>query len=170
MKKIFRNIFIKDNKDKELSPSQIEQKLDKISQSFFKGSGAWYSTCFNRPNELNKDNLLCHLRDYNWLARMIQKENNLYNIDIKTIEEYLKNSQLFNEQRDKYEKRIIFWQINWIKKGGEGWIVNHTYGGDFFSMGDKCDSIFRQGIIDTLTAIGMDREVIEESIEYYSDL
>lgn len=54
--------------------------------------------------------------------------------------------------------------------GGEGWIVSKEYGEDFIDWHEDCDIGFRKGIVDTLTAISMDIEAIEEGIEKNANL
>lgn len=49
--------------------------------------------------------------------------------------------------------------------GGENWLASKKYGGDLIIFSTMYDIGFRKGIVDTLTAIGMDSEAIEEGIE-----
>ena len=145
-------------------------KLNSAIRNFFPNTGVWYSSCFNRSKELNIDNLPCHLRDYKWMASMLQKEANLYDMDVDVIEGYITNSSLFNSLRDKYEKKIVKWQIEYMINGGEGWIVDSTYGGDFSTMDDKCVEQFRKGVFHTLISIGIDADVIDFCLQEYSDM
>lgn len=145
-------------------------KLNSAIRNFFPSTGVWYSHCFNKPTALNIDNLPCHLRDYKWMASMLQKQANLYDIDIEVIEGYIRSSNLFSSLRDKYEKKIVKWQINYIISGGEGWLVNSAYAGDFSTMEDKCVSEFRKGVFHTLTSIGIDAHVIDVCLQEYSDI
>lgn len=104
------------------------------------------------------------------MAALLQKESNLDDIDIDYIESYITNSKFFNSLRDKYEKKIIKWQIEYMINGGEGWIVDSMYGGDFSAMEDQCVNKFKNGVLQTLTAIGMDKIVIENCLQEYSDI
>lgn len=149
---------------------RLNEILDKATLEFFPQNGNWYSNCFRRPDELYMSNLPCHLRDDKWLANMLRKDKNLYAISPSYILEYVKNSDVFKENRHNYELEIVKWQINWMRKGGEGWIVDEELGGDFFNISSTADLAFRKGVVDTLTAIGMNLEVIEEGIEKNSSL
>ena len=139
--------------------------LNDASDKFFPKEGSWYSSCFRRGTELRKGNLPCNLRNNKWMALMLKEDQNLLMISTRYIEKYMKRSEHFNECRHNYELEIVKWQINWMRNGGEGWIVDEELGGDFFMMSPVCDIAFRKGIVDTLTRIGMDREVVEEGIE-----
>ena len=76
----------------------------------------------------------------------------------------------FIESRHNYELKIVKWQIDFIKNGGEGWICDDNYGGDAMMFTSVCDLGFRKGVLDTLLAIGMDQEVIEEGLEKYANM
>ena len=67
---------------------------------------------------------------------------------------------------------IIRWQspIEWIKNGGENWICDDELGGEFTLLSPVCDLGFRKGVVDTLLEIGMDKDVIEEGLEKFSDI
>lgn len=149
---------------------RVNNILDTATMKFFPKTGEWYGTCFSRPTELHMDNLPCHLRDELWLAQMFRYEQKIYNVNFEQILDYVKTSNFFKKQREQYEKRIVKWQIKWMINGGEGWIVDSMYGGDFSSMEDKCETQFRKGVITTLCAIGLNRKIIEISLEEYSDL
>ena len=144
--------------------------MDDAVLNFFPKDGSWYSNCFRRSNDLGMSNLPCHLRDTKWLAEMFRTNQKLFMISTRYIEKYMKSSEHFNECRHNYELEIIKWQINWMRNGGEGWIVDEELGGDFFMMSPVCDLAFRKGVVDTLTRIGMDREVVEEGIEKNADM
>lgn len=145
--------------------SKLYKILDRATIEFFPKNGQWMSSCFKQPLDLNMDNLPCHLRDSEWLAKMLRQQQNLYYINSNQILEYVKTSDFFLEQRKNYERKIVEWQIRWMNSGGEGWIVDDEYGGDSLNMDPRCDIGFRKGIVDTLTAIGMDKYAIEEGIE-----
>ncbi len=48
-----------------------------------------------------------------------------------------------------------------MKNDGENWLCEN----EFYLFSPNCDYIFRKGIVDTLLAINMDKDVIEEGIE-----
>lgn len=160
-----RNAIIKNqgeqdiNKEEYSSKSIMTQLLEKATVNFFPKNGIWYETCYNRPSSFNMDNLPCHLRDDKWLAYMLQSNQKLYYISYHQILNFVRTSKFFEEQRKKYEHRIIFWQINWMASGG-----------DFLLISENCDLGFRKGVADTLTKIGMDTEVVEEGIEKMAEL
>ena len=155
---------------KFISQDKVNSILDKKIKNFFPKDGKWYSSCYAQPSEFEMDNLPCHLRNSEWLAQMLRYQQNIYDINFEQILEYVINSSFFAEQRQEYEEKIVKWQINYMINGGEGWLVDPAYGGDFSSMKDKCEKQFRQGVIKTLTAIGLDRETIEICLEKYSNI
>lgn len=114
---------------------------------------------------LDEINLPCHLRDDKWLADLILKKYNLYSLGKDNILEYIINSNNFNKLRYEYEQKIVSWQIDWMRNGGENWIIDEELGGDLYMFSTKCDYAFRKGIVDTLLAIGMNIDAIEEGIE-----
>ena len=144
--------------------------LDNASRDFFPKTGEWYSHCFKRPIELNMGNLPCHLRDDLWLMKMFKKEKHLGAINSKYILNYIKNSSVFKECRHDYEMEIVRWQIDFMRHGGEGWICDDNYGGDFINFSTVCDLGFRKGVVDTLSKIGMSKDAIEEGIEKNASL
>lgn len=93
------------------------------------------------------------------------KKYNLYSLGEDTILEYIVNSSNFNKLRYEYEQKIVGWQIDWMRNGGENWVIDQSLGGELFLFSTKCDYAFRKGVVDTLLAIGMDKDAIEEGIE-----
>jgi hypothetical protein len=146
------------------------RKFDKAIKNFFPESGIWYSNCFLTAKEIDRSNLPCHLRNNLWMSRLMKSENHWILVRDTTVKEYLDNSELFNVLRHDYELRIVEWQTKHQLNDGEGWIVNDQYGGDFYMFHQDADKGFRLGIKQTLEAINMDKEVIEEGIEKYRDL
>lgn len=110
------------------------------------------------------------MRDAKWLARKLQKEKNLEHIDLKMILKFIQTSAVFTKERHDYEQKIVKWQINYMVNGGEGWICDDSYGGSCLCFHPLCDIGFRKAIRDTLLAIGMDEQAIEEGIEANADL
>ena len=49
--------------------------------------------------------------------------------------------------------------------GGENWKIDEKLGGDLYMFSTKSDLAFRKGIVDTLLAIGINIDAIEEGIE-----
>lgn len=143
--------------------------LDETLEDFFPKEGCWKSNCFKRSDFVAKVNLPCHLRDNNWLASLILKKYNLYSLGKGTIIEYLNNSEKFNKLRYEYEQKIVSWQIDWMRKGGDNWIIDGKLGGDLYLFSPKCDYAFRKGIVDTLLKIGINIDAIEEGIEKNAD-
>jgi len=139
--------------------------LDKILEDFFPQQGVWYSNCFSKSKELMESNLPCHIRDNNWLVDLIIKKYNLDSTEKDVILNYIVTSEKFNKLRYEYEQRIVSWQIDWMRNGGENWKIDEELGGDLYIFSAKCDYAFRKGIVDTLLAIGMNVDAIEEGIE-----
>ena len=134
-------------------------------KNFFPKDGHWHSNCFNKSNFVAEENLPCHLRNDKWLADLILKKYNLYYLGKGTIIEYIINSNNFNKLRHEYEQKIVSWQIDWMCNGGDNWIIDEKLGGDLYLFSTKCDYAFRKGVVDTLLAIGMNINAIEEGIE-----
>lgn len=152
---------------KKYTKEEITEVLDREVFDLFPKEGYWTSVCFTRGNYLQ-----CHLRDNLWLADWFKKK--LENKDICILKldilSYIESSKLFEEKRHEYELEIVRWQIKWMKSGGEGWLMPN--GTDEFDLmfNPDIDKIFRAGVVKTLTKIGMDREVVEEGIEIFSNL
>lgn len=144
---------------------EIEKFLDETLKDFFPQEGKWKISCFSKSKMLEEINLPCHLRDDKWLAGLITKKYNLYSLGEDTILEYIVNSSNFNKLRYEYEQKIVSWQIDWMRNGGENWVIDQSLGGELFLFSTKCDYAFRKGVVDTLLAIGMDKDAIEEGIE-----
>lgn len=139
--------------------------LDDKIEKFFPKDGRWYSNCFRKSNIISEENLPCHLRDDKWLADLIIKKYNLYSLGKDTILEYIANSEKFNKLRHEYELEIVRCQIERMLNDGDYWIVGERLDrtSDVFST--KRDYSFRKGVVDTLLAIGMNIDAIEERIE-----
>lgn len=151
-------------------PFYATNELDQATLDFFPKTGAWYSNCFRRPDELRMENLPCHLRDDIWLAKMLKKDQKLYYMSHSKVLDFVRTSQFFQEKRHEYELEIVKWQIQWIVDHGENWICDENLGGDFVYITPKVDLGVRKGIVDTLSKIGMNKTVIEEGIEKFADL
>jgi len=143
--------------------NEIVEILDKVTDNFFPKNGKWYSHCFKKPNDLVIANLPCHLRDVDWLVKVFSK--NIPHISEEFIKKYILTSVYFDTKRKEYEQEIVSWQIDWMNNGGENWIVDSNLGGELYMFSPHCAEAFRKGILDTLLAIGMDRDAIEEGIE-----
>ena len=83
--------------------------------------------------------------------------------------QFVKTSKFFKEKRHEYEQEIVKWQIDWMRSGGENWVIDEDYGGDFVFLTSVCDLGFRKGVVDTLSSIGMNIDAIEEGIEKNAD-
>lgn len=140
--------------------------LTNTINNFFPTDGSWTSGCFKKSNETLQSNL----RNNILLAKMIQHEANLPNEYYSKVLAFIKSSDIFKQKVYQYEQTIIKWQINFIKNGGEGWICDEKLGGDLSLMMPYCDIAFRKGVVDTLVAIGMNREAIEEGLEKNADM
>lgn len=158
---------IKDEQQEILLTNKLvnNKTLEEATPEFFPTTGHWVSSCFRKDKDLLIGNLPCHLRDNKWLASMFQKDQELYHYTIDEILDFVKKSKLFQEKRHEYELEIVKWQIDFIANHGEGWLCDEKYGGDVVYLTPVCDLGVRKGVVDTLVAIGMDREVIEEGIE-----
>lgn len=141
------------------------ERLQEVTNNFFPEEGNWYNSCYRRSKKLKKMYLPCHLRDDVWLANMIKQEKKLTDISIEKIIKYINTSEEFQDKRHEYEQKIVKWQILFMMNNGENWLVDEEYGGDLMWLHPKCDIGFRKGVVDTLSAIGMAEDAIEEGIE-----
>lgn len=170
--KVLTSIEEKEILKSVMSQSEIdtEELLEEVVKTFFPNDGQWYSGCFRRSKELYMSNLPCNLRDDKWLAAMLIREKNLEHLNYYDVLDFVRNSEVFKDARHNYELEIVKWQIDWIRNGGEGWISSEEYGGDAVFFTSVCDLGFRQGVLNTLLAIGMNKDVIEEGLEKYADM
>jgi len=157
-------------KDMETYKSLIDKILDHATINFFPKEGIWYNNCFKKSKAIRMGNLPCNLRDDEWLAMMLRDNQKLYFLSVNRIYKYITTSKFFEEKRHEYELEIVKWQINWMKNDGEGWICRNEYGSDCGILMPTCDLWFRKGIVDTLMAIDIDLDAIEEGIEKHADL
>ncbi len=151
---------------------QINNILEEEIKNFFPEKGVWYSNCFELPKDICYENLPCHLRDNDWMSKLLHQnliDKNIY-IPKQTIKNFVDSSVNFANLRHEYELRIVKWQINYIKKGGSYWLA--PKGLDEFSLmfSEDVDKIIRAGVVKTLKAINMDIEVIEEGLEKYAEI
>lgn len=149
------------------------QTLEQEIVNFFpQQDGSWTSHCFRKSKEIGHANLPCHLRDNSWLSKLFHQDLAKKGINIPTyaIKRFMDTSPLFETLRHNYELEIVKWQIDYMRHGGDGWLM--PAGFDEFSLlfSNQVDVMFRGGVVKTLSAIGMNREVIEEGIELNADL
>lgn len=147
-----------------ITKQELEEKLSEEIEIFFPDDGTWYSNCFNKSKEVGYGNLPCHLRDNKWLTLLMIKKLNLGKDCYKDVYTYLLSSEKFQEKRHEYELEIVKWQIEFIPNG-EFYMINEKYGGDWWKLSEDCDKAFRWSVKNTLEAIGMNSDVIEEGIE-----
>lgn len=157
-------------KIEEYSPlayTKFENKefSDEMAEDFFPKEGNWYSNCFSKSKVVEEVNLPCHLRDNDWLANLMIKKYNLNPLEKNKILYYMNTSSHFNDLRHEYEQKIVSWQIDWMNNDDENWIIDNELGGELYLFSSKCDYAFRKGIVDTLLAINMNIDAIEEGIE-----
>ena len=153
--------YINPNNEKELN-----EVLTSTINDFFPTTGHWSSSCFERPNE----NLQSNLRDNSFLAKRIQQKASLPDNYYNKVLAFIASSELFKQKLHEYEQRIVKWQIQFIANGGENWICDEKLGGDVCLILPQCDIAFRKGVVDTLTAIGINLEAIEEGLEKNADM
>lgn len=144
--------------------AKIKSRLDSIALNIFPESGRWGAGEYNRP----ENSLIGHLRDEEWLSRRLQED--LKDIPLDTIKEYVHTSSEFSDAREAYEQRIVKWQIEWMMNDGENWLVPDGYGEEFIKFHEDYDKGFRLGVVKTLSAIGMHIDAIEKGIEVNADL
>lgn len=152
-----------------INPSNDEELniiLINTINNFFPTTGEWNSSCFRKSNE----NLQSNLRNNKLLAKMILRKANLASKYYNKVLDFINSSNLFKEKVHEYEQTIVKWQIQWIDSGGENWIIDENLGGDLCLIMPYCDIAFRKGVVDTLVAMGMNKEAIEEGLEKNADM
>lgn len=153
--------YVYPNNDEELNSI-----LTDTINNFFPRTGEWGSSCFRRPNEILQSNL----RNNKLLAKMILRKAHLAPEYYKKVLEFINSSDLFKQKVHEYELTIVKWQIDFIKNGGENWIIDEKLGGDLCMWLPYCDIAFRKGVVDTLVAMGLNKEAIEEGLEKNADM
>ena len=148
------------------SDEELNVLLTNTINDFFPTTGVWYSNCFRRPNETLQSNL----RNNKLLAKKILNEANLAPEYYNRVLEFINSSDLFKQKVHEYEQTIVKWQIEWIDGGGEHWIIDENLGGDCCLIMPYCDIAFRKGVVDTLVAMGMNKDAIEEGLEKNADM
>lgn len=175
-KKKKQTVTTSEEKQVELPNVVADDKVNDILNQeileFFPKDGTWWSCCFKRANEIGSIYLPCHLRDNDWMSKLLHQnliEKKIY-ISAPKIKEFMDSSETFTELRHNYELEIVRWQIDWIRKGGENWIIPEGFDDFSILFSPDVDKMFRGGVVKTLSAIGMNREVIEEGIEKNVDM
>lgn len=144
---------------------EIYKLLDEKCNEFFPNTGHWDNRCFKKLRTIDESFFPCNTRDNEWLAEMFREKFKVFYLPTYFLKEYMDQSEEFKKARHDYELRVVAWQIDWMLNDGTNWIIDSDYGGDFYLFHPKCDMAFRKGIVDTLFAIGMPMDVIEEGIE-----
>ncbi len=128
---------------------------------------------YKKSNEFFSYNLPRHTRDKKWLAKYIAccMETKKVYVDYKLVLDYLQNSKEFDEKRHEYELNLVKYQILKYKNGEWSSLPDHL---KKFSLPSNSipnkDLIFRQYVENSLQAIGLCKDVIEEGLEKYSNL
>ena len=152
-----------------VNPSDDEELnaiLTNTINNFFPSTGWWGSNCFNRPNDILQSNL----RNNKLLAKKILSAANLAPKYYNKVLEFINSSDLFKQKVHEYEQEIVKWQINWMKNDGENWICDENLGGDICLILPQCDIAFRKGVVDTLIAMGLNKDAIEEGLERNAEM
>lgn len=163
---------VKTQKSIKVDEETLDKILDEKIKDFFPEDGEWCGLCFNRSKQVNYTYLPCHLRDNNWLSKLMKQKLSFEGININSeyIEKFMNNSKTFEELRHEYELKIVCWQIKWMKRDGDQWIAPHLYTEKELYFCDEADKKFRNEVVEILISIGMDREIIEEGLEKFSEL
>lgn len=119
-------------------------------------------------NELDKRFILYNLNDCVWLAQMLIVVQRL-SIGFDKVLNYVKTSEYFKRAKFEFERKVVFGKINDMLQGGEYLLNDPTYCGMICVTSDVWDKAFRQGVIDTLTWLQIDKETIEEVLELKAD-
>lgn len=147
----------------EKKKQRDEASLERATLNLFAGDGSFdYYNCQSRPQETNLENLPCHLRDDEWLAKALSRDHEVASIDYGVVLNFVKKSELFKMKRHEYELKIVKSEIKkWGKFSG-----NNVW----TRLSSNCDLRVREEIVKILSRIGLSEEAIEEGIEKYADL
>ena len=158
----FRSVVL----DKEILPI-----LKEFTNNLFSTGGKWANSCLKQPNGLKKENLPCHLRDEDWLAKFINQEliKNGLRLIYGKIVNFVK-SPYFQKARKDFELEIVKCQIENTVANPKKCIFPEGGYDTCLLLDKKCDMFFRDSVKLTLQTIGMDGEVVEEGIEKYSNM
>lgn len=150
-----------------LRDERANQVLEEEIQNFFPEEGSFKSNCFTYSSEVSYENLPCNLRDNAWLSKLLFREINKKGVYIpeEIVNNFIDNSETFAQLRHDYELKIVKWQIDLILSDGKNWLIPRGYNAFSMRFSSDVDKIVRGGVVKTLTAIGIDREVIEEGLE-----
>ena len=113
----------------------------------------------------HRDSLIYNLYDNEWLAKALKHQEQLSFISIFKIVEYIKTSSFFEEQKQKYIKKLIQNQIKSLLNNHEDYIVDTESDVQFLFENPNCDILFRKEIVNTLSSFNIPLETIEEGIE-----
>lgn len=176
--------IIKNKKAKSMSssikdaPSQLKivsvhdakAVLDQATISLFSSEPIDDYKAFDH-NTLTKPNLPYNMKDKVWLTKMLQLELFEANLKISpsTVSTYVKHSMFFEQKLKDYQLKVVAWQIKHIKNGGRDWLIPKGYNASWTTLPD-CDKIFRNGLVNTLKKLGVDKTIIEKGIEYNAEL
>lgn len=106
LKKIILTQSINKNNIEELTDSNLEEQdketinkiLEEATKNIFPKTGGWSSCCYDKLDDLSKTFLPCHLRDDEWLAKMLKKDQKLYNLNHEQIINFIKTSNYFTKK------------------------------------------------------------------------
>ena len=183
--KLNGNYDKQDNKIKEIKNKEIKNKetiennllLDNVINNFFPTNGCWYSDCFKKPKSFTKGHIVCNTNNYLWMATYLSKlykeeakkeENKNFpqNLSVGKIYNYIKNSENFNNLKHNYELTVVKWQIDYILYDNGGYMAGRKYKDvDCLCDCEDSDRFFYNAVLTTLTAIGMNGEVVEEGLQ-----
>lgn len=145
-------------------------EMKKVTMEIFAGDGEWSRICFSKDQKVALYNLPSHLKDVKWLAKLLKTYESLKDVNMCNLLYYVSTSDFFQNMRHLYELKIVRWQISSMLNDGDGYLVPCKYDSEWFFGEKDIDLAFRESVVLTLTAIGMDKEVIEEGLEKYADL
>ena len=159
------NIFDKWNlNDSKVSKSE---RLERAVSNFFPKECRWKCNCDDDLSAYDKEYLPFNTRNDYWLATMIQKDAELYDIDINEILDFVEISLFFERERSEYEERVIRWQIEWMMSTGSGFIDENCSE----SLNPlEYDVEFRNRLVSSLSVTSIDSDKIEVCIEKYAYL
>ena len=160
----------------------LKSKLDNCINDFFPSTGEWNISDIDGSNVLDENRFPFNLNNEEWLVAMLIKHIVKKDIDLGTddfytlvasgldaILSYVRESSKFAAKKHDYALKLVEHQIDYMIDPDSDWCGDKgtDYAMIFFSKYYYID--FRDCIVRSLDAIGIDKSIIEEGIEKNSD-
>ena len=145
--------------------------LEREAENLFPKSGVWHTEDLNQVTDSDMMYLPNHFNDNQWVSKILQKKlrQKLILVPSKTVKFFVENSHKFAQLKHNYALEIVKWETNYIMRDGDNKQAPKNY--DDLMMATVVDwvQVVRDGVVDALTTLGIDRATIEEGLEKNAD-